>query len=51
VGETAWAVRSKVRAALVDLVFAEKAAAELSAADDATRGAGAAPRTSPRATR
>ena len=29
VGETAWAVRSKVRAALVDLVFAEKAAAEM----------------------
>ena len=31
VGETAWAVRSKVRAALVDLVFADKAAAELRA--------------------
>ncbi|MDE3163852.1 MAG: TolC family protein [Acidobacteriota bacterium] len=29
VGEAAWAVRSKVRAALVDLIFAEKAVAEL----------------------
>lgn len=31
VGETAWAVRSKVRAALVDLVFAEKTVAGLRA--------------------
>lgn len=31
VGETAWGVRSKVRAALVDLVFAEKTLAELRA--------------------
>lgn len=31
VGETAWAVRSKVRAELVDLVFADKTVAELRA--------------------